>query len=374
MNKAQQELRNELLDEMDDLLALAKKEKRHFKVSETNRIEAIKSQIAEIERESQLNQMQKEDRMVITKGDKVHMNEKEQRKLQESEERAFIDFIKGDVRALNAGSNGSIIPVSVASRVIDKVINISPLLSKVELYKVKEDLQLPIYDFTQHTTAYQTEFTDMVESAGTFSAVTLKSLIIGSLTKIGRSLINRTDNFDVLGYVINALAKSISLFLENELIKGTGGAGKIQGSLATGVTQQVAGATTLVITYPELVAMQTKIPAHYDPNCAWLMNPATLGYIKSMVDSQGRPLNLFENGLLLDKPVMISDAVDVNGVGKKALYYGDFSCMKVKMTQDVQIQVLQELYAKQYAVGIAGYVEIDGSVAEPQGLAVYVGK
>jgi HK97 family phage major capsid protein len=85
--------------------------------------------------------------------------------------------------------------------------------------------------------------------------------------------------------------------------------------------------------------------------------------------------NLSENGrwILLGKEVFISDQMPTLAAGAKAIYYGDLSGLYVKMTQEVQVQVLQEKYADEYAVGVAAFCELDAVVVEPQKLAVYIG-
>ena len=57
-------------------------------------------------------------------------------------------------------------------------------------------------------------------------------------------------------------------------------------------------------------------------------------------------------------------------VGEKVVIYGDMTGLSVKLTKDVEIQVLQELYAAQHALGVVGWVEIDGKVTDQQKLAV----
>lgn len=52
--------------------------------------------------------------------------------------------------------------------------------------------------------------------------------------------------------------------------------------------------------------------------------------------------------------------------GAIPVLYGDFSGMAVKLSQAVEIQVLNELYAPQHAVGIVGWVEIDSKIENSQ--------
>lgn len=377
--KALVEKRNALLDEMEAVVASMKTETRSITDAESARITEIKAEIRSIDASLALEEEVRGMEKTIVVKDAVVQTAAEVRALEEAaEEKRFLDFIQGDTRALDVASNGAVIPKTIANRVIDKVINISPLLSNVEVFRVKADLSFPIYDYTQHTTAYATEFTDLTVSGGVFTQVTLTNLIIGTLTKIGKSLINRSE-IDVTSYIVNAIAKSIALFLENELIIGVGGAGKLKGLKQIDPTQVTTGATTLVIDPAELLTLQMKIPQAQMSNLKWLMHPNTLAYLQGLKASTGQFLmgtNLSENGsyVLLGKEVMLSDAMPQIGVGALEIYYGDFTGLYFKVTSDVQVQVLNELYATQYAVGIAAFAEVDAAIIEKTKIVAYKGK
>jgi HK97 family phage major capsid protein len=374
------EQRNNLLDEMDGLVNKAKEETRSFTDEESGRFDEIKKEVTKIdktlaaEEESRAFEKKKETKKAQTP--------EEIRALEiEKEERAFVDFIRGEQRAANlpVGTNGSLIPLSVATMIVDKVKNLSPLLSKATIWNIKDDLVIPVYDYTQHTTAYQTEFVAVTASAGAFTNVTLKSNIIGSLALIGRSLINRSD-VDVVPFIVNEIAKSIANFLESELVNGAGGAGKLNGLAQVAAGQTITGATTLVITPQELIKVQMLVPQVYQADCAWICHPNTLAYIQGLTAGAGNNMLLMGNTLsqdapfsLLGKPVYVSDNMPQIAAGAKEIFYGDFSGLHIKMVQGVQMQVLNERYADQYAVGVAAFTECDAAIAEPQKIACYKG-
>ena len=51
------------------------------------------------------------------------------------------------------------------------------------------------------------------------------------------------------------------------------------------------------------------------------------------------------------------------------MLYMDASGYAVKMTKSMEIQMLMEKYATQYAVGICAYVEIDAKIADENKIA-----
>ena len=75
---------------------------------------------------------------------------------------------------------------------------------------------------------------------------------------------------------------------------------------------------------------------------------------------------------LLGKDVYCSDAMDKMLAGKTAIYYGDFSGLAVKVSENANMQVLQERYAEEHLLGILAFVEWDAKVADTQKLAKLV--
>ena len=69
--------------------------------------------------------------------------------------------------------------------------------------------------------------------AGKFTTIDLDGFLIGALTLISKSLIDNT-HIDIVKFVIEEMARRISLFIERELLVGT--KGKVQGALTTNNT------------------------------------------------------------------------------------------------------------------------------------------
>jgi HK97 family phage major capsid protein len=376
------EKRNSMLDELDGILNKAKTEKRAFDDSEMKKVSELKEEIRKIDESIKLEE---EVRGLEKKEVKAPKTEKEERaEIVTKEERSFIDFVKGDTRALSASGQGVVIPTTIANRIIDTVKNMSPILSKATIWEVSGDLIVPSYDYTQHLPAgYYTELSSMTAQSANFGSIKLGNTIVASLALISKSLINRTD-VDVVPFIVNEIAKAIALFLEKELLNNANssvgsGATKL-GGLAN-ASQSLTGATTMAITPQELINLQLTVPQVYQSDACWIMSPSTLGYIQGLTAGAGNNLLLMGNSLseggpftLLGKPVYISDQMPNMGVGVKEIYYGDMSGLHVKLTKGVQMQVLNERFADQYAIGCVAVVECDSCIIEPRKLAVYIGK
>lgn len=371
------EKRNAMLDELDVILTKAKEEKRAFVEEELTKVAALKEEIRKIDESIKLE----EEVRKLEKTTVVTPTDAETRALEVAkEERAFVELlVEGRAANLPAGTNGSVIPVSIANKIIARVKELSPIYALATKYDVKGALNIPAYNWQDHTTAYQgAEFTAVSSSAGAFTNVSLQGFVLGSLALISKSLINRTD-VDVVPFVIEQIAMSIANFLENELINGTVAAGKIQGLVTVATESQFAGATTLVIAPEELVKMKNKLKSIYQGSAKWLMHPDTLSYIQTLKDTQGRFLignDLSADGghILLGKPVMLSDNMPLNGVNAFPIFYGDFSALHVKVEQGLEVQTLLEKYADQHALGVVAWQSVDAKVVEPQKIIGYKGK
>jgi HK97 family phage major capsid protein len=373
------EKRNALLDEMDAIVNKAQQETRAFSEEENSRFEAIKAEIAGIDKTLAAAEEARKLDKVIVKDPEQRSAEEIRKEEIEKEERAFVEFVReGRATNLPQGTNGVVIPKTISNRIVDKVKQISPILSKATIYEIEGALSIPVYDFTQHTTAYQgAEFTAITASAGSFTSVDLNGFVIGSLALISKKLINNSQ-VDVLPFIINEISKSIANFLENELVNG---AGTNMKGLAQN-TNTYLGATTLVITPQELINMKAKVPQALQGGAGWIMHPDTLAYLQGLTAGAGNNLLLFGNDLtregelqLLSKPVYLSENMPkYTTVGAKSIHFGDFSGLSVKITKGVEMQVLIEKYADQYAVGVVAWAEIDSNITEPQKLVTYVSK
>lgn len=377
--KALKELRNDLIDELERTVNSAKHEKRNISVSEQKRGEEIRKYIKE-EIDPQLEaENRNRGEMITVKLDQTV----EQRQLDDA---AFLTLVK-EARAtggMTAGSNGVVIPVSIAQRIVEVAKNVSPLVAKATIWNVSGDLVLPSYDYTQNVFQYVTEGTAVTDSNGAFAGKTLSNFIIGSLTKISNSLINRAD-VDVVPVIIRQIGLSLALFLEGELINETGA--KLEG-LKSGVTVTATSTntTTAVVdakNVTDLIKLQISVPQVHQPKCEWLMHPNVWTSLRALTGASG---NLLINGddtgisadgglTLFGKPVMLSDAMPATlALNARGIYYGDFSGLDIKLTTGIQVKVLLERYAAEYQTGITAFQELDSVVGDPSKFAVLVGK
>ena len=132
------EQRWDLMNEMEGIINKSKSETRTLTDDENKRFEEIKGEIKKID--NTLKAIE-EERALQDK--KPTEKQKEQRAIDEEN---FLKFIKGEERALDVASNGGVIPVSIANKIIEKVKELSPIYSLATIYNVGGDLVFPVYD------------------------------------------------------------------------------------------------------------------------------------------------------------------------------------------------------------------------------------
>ncbi|MBQ1574266.1 MAG: phage major capsid protein [Clostridiales bacterium] len=293
----------------------------------------------------------------------------------EAEERAFADYIRGnydEIRSavnMTKGDNGAVIPSSIANKIIEEIIDICPIFADADRYNVKGTLSIPYYD--EGTSAiqmeYADEFTDGESKSGKFLNITLTGYLGRAICDVSKSLINNSQ-FDIVSFVVKRMALAAAKFIEGELLNGT--TDKIDG-LST-LTPAVVTADKSKVTVEELIDLQESIPDAYQGNAYWIMNKKTRTAIRKFKTAEGefilnRDLNSRWGYTLLGKDVYCSDAVaELGTASKDVIFYGDMKGLAVKVSEDINIEVLRETQARRHAVEVLGFVELDAKVQNAQ--------
>lgn len=382
--KTLEEQRAELVQEMKDLTEKAETEKRALSEEEDKHFDELDKQIQAIDSTIEKAKRARDIKLTQSRSADEPEDADDQKSIEKREEREFEYFIRTqcgetnlELRAgeqnLTMGSNGAIIPSTIANRIITKARDICPILQHVTMYHVKGTLKVPVWgtaDGHDITVSYQEEFTDITADSGKFTSIDLSGYLAGALVLIGQSVVNNAD-VDVVSFVITEMAKKIAEFLEKELLIGT--KNKATGALDTQNTVSTAAST--VITSDELIDLQASVKQVYQKNACWIMNPDTYKNVKKLKDANGRYLLQDDYTgefpyRMLGKPVYISDNMPKMAAGGKAVLYGDLSGLSMNMRENVQIQILREKYATMHAVGFVAWFEFDAKITEHEKLAV----
>lgn len=370
------EQRAELQTEIETLLNGAKVEERAMSDDESTKFDELETKIKNIDRTIQIEERARDLKINENTNNNTIVEERAV-----AETQLFAGFLRGAVenRAdvnMTFTENGAVIPSTIANRIIKKVYDICPVYQMATKYSVKGNLVLPYYDETTSTITmdFVDEFTPAESKVGEFNSIELKGYLGRALSKVSLSLINNSQ-FDIVTFVVDDMAQTIARFLEKVLLKGV--SGKVDG--LTGITQLLTTTSATTITGDELVQLKDKVKDAFQNGAVWVMNSATRTAIRLLKDGNERYLfqddvNSAFGGLLLGKPVYVSDQMDTIAAGKTPIYYGDLSGLAVKVSEEINIQVLREKYAEEHAIGVLGFVEMDSKVENAQKLAKLVMK
>lgn len=280
-------------------------------------------------------------------------------------------------RAQSEGTNsagGYLVPQGYWVKITETMKAFGGLLAEANVIKTAsgQALPWPSNNDTGNLGALLSENTQVSEvdltigQTGTLQAWTYTSnLVLVSLQLLQDSA------FDLDSWLPGKLGTRLGRAVAADLVGGSGSSKPTGLNLAptAGVTAATGG--TVTVTYANLVDLEHSVDAAYRQigNCKFLMNDLTLGAIRKIVDSNGRPLWLPGFGSfdqknpesVLGYPVVIDNAMPVMAANAKSILFGDYHAgYVVRQVLDPTIMQLRERYADYLQVGYFGFQRIDG--------------
>jgi HK97 family phage major capsid protein len=261
------------------------------------------------------------------------------------EEEAFL-FLKavrdGDrmtVRALNTGTDadgGYLVPEAWASQIDNELREQGITRQYADVRFMPEGtLNLPKGD--ANVTAYWVaEGNTITESNRTYGNTKLSAEKLAAISTMTTEL--REDTIaDVVRDVTSNIVESIALKEDDAMINGDGTAsfgnitGVLQDANVTDVVMGTGDVSFANVDADDIKDLYYGVPHQKRTNAAFLMSDYVLSLIDSLKDSQNRPLyrglNDSESGILLGKPVVISNQAPEladDGVSTPFIAFGDF--------------------------------------------------
>ena len=376
--KELKEKRNELQDKMEGILKLAQAENRAMNEEEIKDFDEMEKEIKNIDatlaRSATIKKAEKMEPI-----DNGLTEEEKDIKNFAGYIRAVAGKVQNDATQLTKGDNGAVIPKTIVQKIIEKVENICPIYQLSTKYPIGGTISIPKEDESSDaiTVAYATEFTDLVSHSSKMGSIELSGFLYGALTKISKSLLKNSD-FKLTEHVINKMSKKIAKFLEGELLNGT--TNKVSGVIGSydSTNMKVTLAKKSSVTADELIDIQELVPDVYATDAIWVMSKETRKAIRKLKDGQGNYLLEKDstarwNYKLMGNDVYCTDNLKALGTASKpVIMFGDFSGLAVKESEQAEIQILNELYAAQHAIGVVAWGEIDAKVEDTQKIAVAV--
>lgn len=369
------EKRNAKVKEMQNLVNTAQAEGRVLNSDEVDTFNSLEKEVRELD--TTIEAQNKANSLTVT----PIKEEPKKAKLstEDKEAKQFENMIRGIVNAdePTTVADGKVtIPTTIASRIIDRVVEICPIYELADRYNIKGNIVLPKYDAENSSIkmTYADEGTTAESGKAVLSSIELKGYLGRCLAKVSKSLINNSE-FDIVGFVIDKMAQAIAVFIEKELLFGT--QNKIEGLRGITEDMTITSASATALDVDEFMDTQDAVIDKYQGASIWIMNRQTRNALRKLKDREGqyllnKDLTAKWGYTLLGKDVYCSDAMPTVGAGKTVAYYGDFSGLAVKTSEDISMQVLNERYAEEHMTGILAFVEMDSKVADTQKISKLV--
>ena len=201
----------------------------------------------------------------------------------------------------------------------------------------------------------------------TFNAYTYTS----DLIRIPNELLNDSA-FDLVAEVTSRGTERIGRIQNNEftLLAPTG---SNPGGMIPQARVAVTGATgeTTSIAYNDVIDLEHSVdPAYRTTGCGYMCHDLTLGALRKIKDTQGRPLfgAGLENGApdtLNGRPIFINQDMPVMAAGAKSLAFGLFPKYVIRDVAGSAVVVrLNELYALQNETGFVMFMRSDAQLLD----------
>ncbi|MEW6473440.1 MAG: phage major capsid protein [Actinomycetota bacterium] len=305
-------------------------------------------------------------------------------------ERAFEHYMRTgqansdlvELRAQGKGTDsagGYLVPPGFRQKLVERLKAFGGIAAEAEEIRTDngETVEYPTVDDTANSGEIVAEHGTFAAGAdvtfGTKSLPTYKYMAGGASNlpiKVSVELL-QDSAFDVESFLVKALATRIHRAQSAHWATGTG-TGQPEG-LFVGGSSGLTLASASTVTHDELVSIVHNVDPEYRNlgNCKWVMNDATLEVIRKLKDSDGRPLYWNGSndmgselkGTLLGYPVVIDQGAPTFAVNAEVLAFGDIrEGYVIRRVNDIQIVVLNELYAPNGQVGFMAWTRAGGHV------------
>jgi len=279
--------------------------------------------------------------------------------------------------SLTTGAGGNLVPTDFYDQLIAHLIEVSGVMQAgptVLNTAGGEVLQIP--RTTAHSSAATAAQAGTIgQSDPTFGLASLSAYKYGILVQVARELID-DSGVDLLGYLAMQCGRALGNKFGSDLVTGTGGGVQPTGFMSS-ATIGVTGTTTGkggAAQYADLVNLEYSVIAPYrqSRSCYWIAADKTIGQIRQLVDSQGRPIwepsmVLGSPDLLLGKPIVADPFMAAVATGAQSIAFGDFSQYFVRMVGGVRFERSDDYLFNQDLVAFRALLRGDGVLVDQTG-------
>lgn len=278
---------------------------------------------------------------------------------------AWLNSIRGvelndvEKRALTTvtESVGAVVPTNTVNKIIEKVKEFCPILSKIELLHVKGSVTVPAEGTTADAKIHA-EGATIAADADTLTKVTLAGFEITKLVTVSKSVVTMSiDAFET--WLVNKLARKVSEKIGDLIFNGSGKS-EAQGinAITWNASNSITVASGTSVTEANVIALVALLNGGYLANAEWYMSSATFfkDYHPLMNKSKNNVVTE-ENGVyrIMGKPVNFDERVKNDAILGDAYrgYIGNMS---------EEVNVTSQFVARENSFDFLGSAIFDGKV------------
>ena len=348
--KRQQELKANLTMQIREVIDGAEAEGRGLDQAELTKIERIEADIENAQRSIETASKAEEraaEVALASRGFEVVEEGRGDAEIFRSMARGevrFHEFKNSEKRALVASANT--VPVDFLDRVFNLAKLVGPYLETSEVF-VRDsgaDLRIPV--MSGYSTASEvTEGSAISESNPTYSSILLNPAKQAFIVQLSNELV-ADAGFDIEANVAEQAGVAI----------GTRANTVIHAAVTAVAGSGVTAGTTDAFTADNLIDLAYSVDgmARMLPGAGFMVNTATLGFIRKLKDNDDRYIydpTVGGPSTILGMPVYENPAVADIGTGNKAVLFGHWPSVKVATT-GLEVSVSSDAY---FANDVTGY-------------------
>lgn len=297
------ELKNELVSLLENVTETRSLDSEQSKkvYDLENKIDDLQSQIEKAETEIRENSVEQN----IKSEGEGKMNK------QELELRAIENFIMNgvveeEIRATNTSAgNTSVQPAYIQNEIVRRLEEIAPVFAKAKRYEARGgEVKIPreavanLWEF-----GFVGEDAEVTEHTFSFDTVSLKQVRVGASVKVTQHLLNDVE-LDIVGYVVDMLARRLGATLDHHAITGSGVQGEDLQGLAN-LTKATHGINEVSVSAIDADALLDAIhamhPALLD-GAEFIMSRATYNAVSKLKDASGQYILKLERSVAPEAP------------------------------------------------------------------------
>lgn len=265
------------------------------------------------------------------------------------------------------------VPQTVVNALLQAVDDAMPLSQAITTYRLgnAESLGVVSMDVDTEDGDWTAEIAQIKEGAAPqFGRREFKPGQLAKLVKLGQKLM-RSSVLPIENLLNARLAYKFGLTFEKAFLTGDGNKKPLGLFVASNdgipTSRDVStGNTATAFTVDGLIEALYSLKAQYQAKAKWLLHRASIAKLAKLADTTGQKLwqpsiQVGQPDLLLGKPLMMSEHAPSTFTASSYVgAVGDFSFYWSAISQDFQIQRLNELYAATSQVGFIGRADADG--------------